>query len=107
MLVSDRLKHAVLALRSTGQATTAEPLYPPLNRPVISITLIVGSHHRPAMLPCAAPRSFDGFVSFTEAVMGQDFVVFVRSIMPRTIMEIVMQARPGAHGGVDGACMEG
>lgn len=40
--------------------------------------------------------SFDGFVAFTEAVTGQDFVVFVRSIMPRTIMEIVMQVG-GSH----------
>ncbi|GAB4817356.1 hypothetical protein N2152v2_004402 [Parachlorella kessleri] len=49
-------------------------------------------HHAVAKQLFDGSDSFDGFVAFTEAVMGQDFVVFVRSIMPRTIMEIVMQA---------------
>lgn len=53
-------------------------------------------HHAVAKQLFDGSDSFDGFVNFIEAVMGQDFVVFVRSIMPRTIMEIVMQVR-GVH----------
>lgn len=49
-------------------------------------------HHTVAKQLFDGSDSFDGFVAFTERVMGQDFVVFVRSIMPRTIMEIIMQA---------------
>ena len=48
-------------------------------------------HHAVAKQLFDGSDSFDGFVAFTEEVMGQDFVMFVRSIMPRTIMEIVMQ----------------
>jgi hypothetical protein len=63
-------------------------------------------HHAVAKQLFDGSDSFDGFVAFAEAVTGQDFVVFVRAIMPRTIMEIVMQvgdAVLGVAGGV-GAC---
>ena len=55
-------------------------------------------------------ESFGAFMALMEALTGQDFVAFVRSIMSRTIMEVILLAgsapawaAPGAGGGAPGA----
>jgi hypothetical protein len=48
-------------------------------------------HHVVAKQLFDGNESFDAVMATIEAVTGQDFVAFVRGIMPRTISEVVMQ----------------